>query len=112
MLKGFDRDLFGEKRSRRRRAAWLGLPARCFLAAWIWRACEDVPPEHDAQSDPVNIKLDTLLDRWYKHLLVFILVFCPYLFYHSLHISRRAQPRASSIICARSTYTRFNLRLS
>ena len=59
--------------------------------------------------DPVNIKLDTLLDRWYNHLLVFILVFCPYLFYHSLLISRSAQPRASSII---STYTRFNLRLS
>ena len=37
--------------------------------------------------DTVNIKLDTLLDRWYNHLLVFILVFCPYPFYPSLHIS-------------------------
>jgi len=109
MLKGFDRDLFGEKRSRRRRPTWLGLPALCFWLHGFGGLAKTFHLSTMLNLDTVNITLDILLDRWYNHLLVFILVFCPYPFYHSLHISWRAPPRASSVICARSTYTRFNL---
>ena len=93
VLYGLHRGLLDVRRAGRRRArCWdyffgaSGLRAAAMLAT-SWRL------GIKSVSDAVCGRLKGYIDRWYRHLLVLLLIFPPHLFHHSLADLQPARPR-------------------
>ena len=99
----FDRDPFGEKRARRRRAALLGLHVRCFGQLPREGLSGELLVGVKLNFDAINGRAETSFDRWHSRHLVPALVLLHPPSYQSLCKLRssRASPRAS-LLCALS----------